>query len=219
MDLKSTFQAISSGLRDIDSLLSDMIKSGKPSSLDIELAMDKLRNIYDVLHTVKNTEELNIEETKPEVEENKSNEVTFDIEETQTVKDTDMEEEPEKESATPASSNKTTISDRFKDKRASLHDNLAQVNKRKDVSSKLQSKPIIDIKKAIGLNEKFSYIKNLFKGNNTHYEETIELLNHMASFNDAYNYLLENFNWNMDDPLVQELLDIIRRKYITSTDE
>jgi hypothetical protein len=51
------------------------------------------------------------------------------------------------------------------------------------------------------------------------FEQTIRILNDAASFNDAYNYMIQNHDWDMDSDPVQLLLEIIRRKFITGRHE
>ncbi len=72
---------------------------------------------------------------------------------------------------------------------------------------------------AIGINDRFTFIRELFNGDTHAFEYAIKALNEAANFNDAYNYLMQNYDWDMDSDAVQLLLDIIRRKYITGRHE
>ncbi|MCK4344515.1 MAG: hypothetical protein KAX05_04455, partial [Bacteroidales bacterium] len=112
-----------------------------------------------------------------------------------------------------------TLADLFRNSKSFRSEELAEKNPVMDLSSKLQSQPISDIGSAIGLNDKFLFINELFNGNSEKFEETISYLNNAPNFNDAFNYLNEHFDWEMENPSVQKLLDLARRKLIINEDE
>ena len=79
----------------------------------------------------------------------------------------------------------------------------------------MQASPIKSITGSIGLNDKFYYIRELFKGNTEEFSLTLGVLDNAHNFNEAYNYLIEHFDWDMESEAVQQLLSLIRRKFIT----
>ena len=72
---------------------------------------------------------------------------------------------------------------------------------------------------AIAINDRFTFIRELFNGDSPAFEHAIKVLNEASNFNDAYNYMTQHYDWDMDSEAVQLLLDIIRRKYIISRHE
>jgi hypothetical protein len=112
----------------------------------------------------------------------------------------------------------TILSERYSG-RSSLYDSIQDAISRKDVEPIGQAKPVTNIKSAIGINDRFTYIRELFNNDATVYENTIGILDEAANFNEAYNYMIQHFDWDMDSETVQQLLDIIRRKYITGRHE
>lgn len=82
-----------------------------------------------------------------------------------------------------------------------------------DVSSKLKAAPIPSIQSAINLNDKFLFIRELFKNNNLLYNQTIERLNNAGSFEDALSIVEREFAWDMKDPMVTKLVELIKRKH------
>ncbi|HYX07414.1 MAG TPA: hypothetical protein VE912_11830, partial [Bacteroidales bacterium] len=96
-----------------------------------------------------------------------------------------------------------------------INESLAKSQEKKDLASVLQSKPLKNIESAIGLNDKFLFVRELFKGDAELYTKTIARLNAASDFNDAYNFINNNFNWDMDSYPVQKLLELVRRKLIT----
>ncbi|MBN1158363.1 MAG: hypothetical protein JXA61_03195 [Bacteroidales bacterium] len=110
------------------------------------------------------------------------------------------------------------LSERFRG-RTSLYDSIHEIVSQKNGGSIGQSKPVVSITTAIGINDRFTFIKELFNNDHLYYEETIKVLDGALNFNEAYNYMIQNFDWDMDSEAVQMLLDVIRRKYITGRHE
>ena len=132
----------------------------------------------------------------------------------QITKELKEQESPHKE----PEHKRSYVSDRFKSN-PTLNEELGGKGKKEDLSSKLLSKPIVNITGAIGLNEKFELIKELFGGDKEKFEKTMQVLNMAGSFVEAYNYLKETFEWDMDSVYVQRLLELIRRKLIVRRDD
>jgi hypothetical protein len=105
------------------------------------------------------------------------------------------------------------LADKFSGDKAFVHDAISRGRKANDLSSQLQKKPIKSIGQAIGLNDKFTFIRELFNGDAAMYEATIRKLNASESFEEALSHLRE-FKWNMDEPPASNLLELTRRKFI-----
>ncbi|MEO5643504.1 MAG: hypothetical protein ABIQ40_03570, partial [Bacteroidia bacterium] len=73
-----------------------------------------------------------------------------------------------------------------------------------------------DIKTFVGFNEKLMFIRNLFKGNGTDYENAVAELNNCTSYKEAET-VLQNFsaanNWSHDTEPVQIFYSIIKRRF------
>ena len=90
---------------------------------------------------------------------------------------------------------------------------MADRQSKKDISSKQQSKPISDLRNSIGLNEKFLFIKELFKGRPEQYNQCIDELNRSASFEGAISYIKENYSWEEDSEVYEKLVNLLKRKH------
>lgn len=154
--------------------------------------------------TPQNTQKVTITETVP-VNEAKPKEIIVEEVHTSVI--------PVSSIKTVSSVKKEILAERFQT-RSFLNEALAQYQNMQDVSRKLQNHPLSDISSAINLNEKFLFIRQLFNNDSTLYQNTIEKINNAGSFNEAVRYLDENFKWDFNDPLVQNLLELIRRRYI-----
>jgi hypothetical protein len=82
-----------------------------------------------------------------------------------------------------------------------------------DISQKFKNAPISDIFSYIGINDKFLFIKELFNNDSVLYKSTIETLNQAQDFNAAVQYLDTHFKWDIEDPTVQSLLELVRRRH------
>ena len=71
---------------------------------------------------------------------------------------------------------------------------------------------IADLRKAIGLNDKFLMIRDLFGGDAARYENTIDTLNEFDDLDECMIYIVENFRWNPDSEGAKLLVSLLERK-------
>ncbi|MFZ4463495.1 MAG: hypothetical protein ACOYN5_06585 [Bacteroidales bacterium] len=86
------------------------------------------------------------------------------------------------------------------------------------IAAKMQQKRIHDLRAAIGINEKFLFINELFGGNLNQYNKTIDELNNMVSLDGARAFLIElriQHQWPAQAPALLKLNDLIERKFRT----
>lgn len=105
------------------------------------------------------------------------------------------------------------LADKYADGKRLIHQTIAESRQGKDLSSRLQTKPLKDIAKAIGLNDKFLFIKELFGGDTNLYESTLRRLNEASSMEEAM-VLLKEFNWEMDEMPARKLVELAQRKFV-----
>lgn len=239
MDYKHTIDILSENIKELDEIVSGFKALERIPELDLDLVLDKTRNLYEVLLLLKKSivmhhPENSAPKNKTEVESPSEDEILSKEEkpEKASADNTDiieLETPHSGESKLPASDSDQKkeqpdetpkiLSDRFKKQTTSLNEDITQAKPVYNISSRLQTKPITNIQNAIGLNDKFLFINELFNGDADKYNSTIETLNNATHFNEAYNFLVENFQWDMDSELVQKILDLIRRKLIVRKDE
>ena len=157
---------------------------------------------------LKATEELTKEETatiktelpKQEIEEEEP------IVEPTNIKDSSPEE-------INNNGKKEIVSDKFQNTVHYRNEKFTTGINKEDVTKKITSKPIDDISKAIGINDKFLLTKELFRGNSKLYKDTIDYLNNAPDFDDAILYITNNFDWNPEDENVQKLIELVKRRH------
>ena len=71
---------------------------------------------------------------------------------------------------------------------------------------------ITELRQAIGLNDKFLMIKELFGGDAARYEATIDTLDEFDDLDECIIYIVENFRWNPDLEATKLLVSLIERK-------
>ena len=71
---------------------------------------------------------------------------------------------------------------------------------------------ISDLRKAIGINDKFIMLRDLFAGDEAQYNATIDALNSFASLDECMIYIVENFAWNPDSEGAKLIVSLIERK-------
>ncbi len=98
----------------------------------------------------------------------------------------------------------------------SLNDNFK--NDDSSFGDKFTKAKITDLKSYIGINRKFLYINDLFKGDNEKYNAAIDQLNSCESKTDALailNDLKISEKWEDEDHSVVNFIDIVERRYIS----
>ncbi len=74
--------------------------------------------------------------------------------------------------------------------------------------------PVDDLIKAIGINDRFLYQRELFKGNKLAFDAAVETINAATSYNQAYQYLRQSFGWDETDPTVEAFLKAVHRRFL-----
>ena len=84
----------------------------------------------------------------------------------------------------------------------------------RDMASELlRNEPVTDLRKAIGLNDRFLLIRDLFDGDGEAYERAIEALNGFEDLDDCMIYIAENYAWNPNSDGAKLLMDLLERKF------
>jgi len=109
--------------------------------------------------------------------------------------------------------NPEIVADKFQNAKTFRHEDLARKQPQNNLSARMQSKPITDLGKAIGLNDKFLFVRELFEGDKEKYHEAIQIINEMPNYEEAEEYIRQRFNWDEEKPEVNRFMDLVRRKF------
>jgi hypothetical protein len=108
------------------------------------------------------------------------------------------------------------VADKFTAK-ASLYDKISGAKEDKSLATRMQKNPVSDLKKSIGINEKFSFINELFNGDLNAYNDAIEKLNSSSGLTDAIalleDTLASNQKWDKELPAFLNLKTLVERRF------
>lgn len=101
------------------------------------------------------------------------------------------------------------------DEEKSLNDVLKE--ERTEISQVLENAPVQDLRKAIGINDRFVFINELFFGNENLYDQSIKTLNRIDNLEEAESWIAQELklklNWDNETTAVQQFYKLVRRKY------
>lgn len=137
-----------------------------------------------------------------------------DTDKPETEKKMEQESKPETTDNEKNSSKKIdTLADRYHDSQNHINEALGDKRKGDDLTSRLQNKPIRNLRDSIGLNEKFLFIRELFDNNPETYNKCIDFLNNASSYQEALDYLKRNFDWDEETDASEKLFNLVKRKH------
>jgi len=105
-----------------------------------------------------------------------------------------------------------TIADRFTDRPESFNEKLGSLKHDGDLLEVLKSKPLSSLNQAIGINDKFLFIREIFDGNHESYNQAITRLESVSSLEDARSVIVSFSGRDTENEAVKQLLDLIKRK-------
>lgn len=154
------------------------------------------------------------DEAKDEAPEESEEEVT--VEEKEPVKKEAAKSVPVQESLFgEAEVSEVKKEEKKKDVR-SLNDLLLEQIEDKSLNNKFHEAKIEDLSKAISLNDKFLYIRELFKNQGTEFSKAIQTLNRCNTIEEAFaeiEKLKKFYFWDSTSEAYLSLCDLIRRKF------
>jgi len=100
----------------------------------------------------------------------------------------------------------------------SINDSFASGTPKKTLADKLGRQPITDLKAAIGLNQKFLYMNDLFQGENEIFHDAIDKINAFRELAQAIEYIESNlsssYKWDMESSSVLSFMDLVERRFM-----
>lgn len=76
-----------------------------------------------------------------------------------------------------------------------------------------ESAPVVSLRDAIGVADKFMLIRELFDGDTVAYDCAIETLDKQPSFDDCIIYIAEHYAWSPNSQAAKLVMDLLQRKY------
>ena len=100
-------------------------------------------------------------------------------------------------------------------KQDSLNERLKE--SKPELGDKLTDGPIKDLRKAIGVNDRFLFINELFRGDEAMYERSIKTINNFSILAEAEFWIKRELKlkigWRDTDPFVRQFDQLVRRRF------
>ena len=231
MDLKAVINIILRDLKEAGDLIDDLKNKPKFPDLQIELARSKCKSAEELIKLLgdiltetgaedlvkplfsKSTTDNEILEIEDKItEEDKvAEEIRTDLpaEEKSSENRTQDRETEEFSEKKGDKKNEQIIADRFAHLASRVNE---KVGDSKKAEGKTRTIPVTDLNKAIGINDRFYFIKELFSGNEELYRQTINRLNNTSSLGEATEILAEAVREMTDSEPALQLLELVDRK-------
>ncbi len=224
MEIKHTVEILTKDIQEIEKLVRNLNNSPVPPRIELDLALSKLRNVYELLTMIRTDaeEEAVSEPSSAETTEGKA-EIPQPEEDVkpQAVQQELHIEEPllakateDKPSFAKATEGKAEILAEKFNHDTSINENIASAADSKNVTSKITHQPIDNIGRNIGINDRFLIIRELFEGNNDNFTQLISQLDSCTSAEEAIGILELSFPGGKDHEGFQLLAQLARRKFI-----
>ena len=231
MDFNTALGIIRRDMEEARALLDQLSELPGKHIAELELARSRMRSASELLAILpKMLEEKEVVKEKALKEEKVMAEVRVEKEEeaqiiaekveethvgTEKVEETHVGAEKEEETQIRAEvreAAKPILADKF-----SSTDRIGQmvtsVKQDELITSVMHNKPISDIGAAIGINDKFYFIRELFSGDSKAYQDTIRRLNGAVSLGEAMKILDDSTVMGSDPAAQSSFVDVVRRKF------
>jgi len=117
--------------------------------------------------------------------------------------------EPEKRPSRPLGG--AVLGEVIGHERRTLADTIAAPRDR--TSELLRNEPVGDLHRAIGINDRFLLIRDLFGGDAGAFERAVDALNDCPSLDDCMIHIAENYAWNPNSDGAQLMMELLERKF------
>jgi len=124
-----------------------------------------------------------------------------------TVKDEELHVTKKKSDA------RTIIADTFSDRPGCLNEQLTSSREDENLSEIKKIKPITNLSDAVGVNDRFLFIREIFNGDPKLFEQAIKRLDNAADLSDAKKILNDYTSESTENTALKQLLELIKRKF------
>ncbi|MBR5643095.1 MAG: hypothetical protein IKW77_02790 [Salinivirgaceae bacterium] len=138
---------------------------------------------------------------------------TADVEQTYNAEDEQQADASAPTEPAKAESKPSTLADKFQQNTPSVNDVLAGLEKKANLASRFNSRPITNLRKAIKINDRIRFVNELFERDSIQYEQTIDMIEQSANINEALSNIFNNRNWNQEDETVIDFLELVYQRF------
>ncbi len=206
MDFNKTVDFIIRDLEEAREIIDDLKNYQGVPAIQVEMAKSKCRNAAEAIALLKNKPD----PVKTEVEERRD-EIPQDG---NRRPETEVEERSLSGDEIPQSVTLTGIfADTFEKTPDCINEKLGNLRDDNDFSDYFKSQPVSNLSQAIGINDRFLFIRELFSGNSETYSKAILKIDEAKNLPDAKALILEFAGDRIETEAGQQLLDLVKRKF------
>lgn len=215
MDFNSTVDLIIRDLNEARDIIDDLRNYPGVPAIQVELAKAKCKNAADVIALLKTikSEGSTIQQVKPEIQQKPVYVPEVQKAEQNTEPGIKHPPEPVADQHESNEVHHSIIADRFSSQSTSLNEQLGSARDERDVSGTIVSKPVTKLSEAIGVNDKFLFIREIFNGSPESYEQALSAVESAGGFSEARDIILGRDGIQGDSDAVKQLLSLVKRKF------
>jgi hypothetical protein len=216
MDFNTTIDLIIKDLDEARKIIDDLKNYPGVPSLQIELAKSKCKSAGEVIGLLKNLRDTPVYKEKPEKiirepeTEKTAVEVSHPTPDARSLPPVSKEKVPYQPSK--KSSESIIIADKFSHLSNRLNEQMGSLKTDDDISGRMKTKPLISLSEAIGVNDKFLFMREIFDGNKDAYNQAMIELDKVKTLSDAREMIMSYPGSGKADEAVKQLLDLVKRK-------
>jgi len=214
MDFNATVDLIIKDLNEAREIIDDLKNYPGVPLIQVELAKSKCKSAAEIIALLKNLQKsasvqeqgivIKHEHEQPvQKEEKPKKEVVPEVIQKKKEK---REQQSGKNTESAIIADTFGLSDRINEKMGNLREEDG-------VSEMMKGKPLTKLSDAIGVNDKFLFIRELFGGNPEAYNQAISRIDSAANLNDARTVIMDYSGDKKETEVIRQLLDLVRRKF------
>jgi len=216
MDFNATIDLIIKDLNEARDIIDDLKKYPGVPMLQVELAKAKCKTAGEVISLLKNLKEIIPPAEEQKQETKKVPETTSEAETIALVKEPDsipaVEEKPENKRTGKKSKESAIMADKFSHLSNRFNEKLGAQKGEDDFPDMFKTKPLSNLSEAIGVNDRFLFIREIFNDNKDAYTSAMSQLDKAENMNDARAILMSYTGNSEENKAVKQLLSLVKRK-------
>ncbi len=106
-----------------------------------------------------------------------------------------------------------TLADKFQKHIPSINDVLAGIERKTNIASRYNNRPINNLRKAIKINDRMQFINVLFDHDSVQYEQTIDMIENAGGIDEVLTNIFSRYQWNQEDETVINFLELVYQRF------
>ncbi len=185
---------------------------------------ENLSSVVSVFYPAFHQSHSFVAEAKPEILSKQKEEIKINVENAKPQKQQEPEEQENSESffdpmleIPTLALKQQEINETIAANGESLNDKLKSSASYKEIGHSIKGAPIKDLRKAIGINDRYVFINELFRGDETMYERSIKTINSFNIYGEAEFWIKRELKlklaWPDDHEAVQLFDELVKRRF------